>query len=139
MGFLFCKLVTAIMVSHITNDEYHPMGKTVWLVIGVAFQSVVQLSFGMADVWQFFSPQGILEAWGDGRNFNMRGLPADPIPSPLFSLPTKWTQEDLVLYELLAITGVSYFHYVIRVVLEVSDALQIHIFTIPYPNIGCKK
>ena len=38
MGFLFCKLVTALMVSHITNDEYHPMSKTVWLVLGVAAQ-----------------------------------------------------------------------------------------------------
>ena len=29
-SLFFWKLVTALMVSHITNDEYHPMGKTVW-------------------------------------------------------------------------------------------------------------
>lgn len=139
MGFLFCKFVTALMVSHITNDEYHPMGKTVWLVLGVALQCLVQLSSANVDLWRFLSIPEIHQAWIDGRNFNMRGMPADPTPIRLFSLPAEWTVEDFVLYELLFITGVSYCHYVVRVVLEVSDALQISIFTIPYPNIGCKK
>ena len=139
MGFLFCKLVTAIMVSHITNDEYHPMGKTLWLVVGIALQCLVHLSFAKVDLWKFLSIQVIHQAWTDGRNFNTRGMPADPTPVSLFGLPLEWTLEDFVLYELLLITGASYCHYVVRVVLEISDALQISIFTIPYPNIGCKK
>jgi hypothetical protein len=42
------------------------------------------------------------------------------------------------LYELLVITGVSYFHYVFRIVLEVSGALNVSVFSIPYPNKATK-
>lgn len=134
MGFLFCKLVTALMVSHITNDEYHPMGKTVWLVLGVASQYLIQLSFESVDVTKIVSFQALIDAWKGGRDANMRSLPAVPPATSLFALPVTWTQEDFILYELLFITGISYFHYITRVVLEVSDSLGIKCFTIPYPN-----
>jgi len=138
MGFLFCKLVTALMVAHITNDQYHPLGKTVWLVAGVAMQYVIQMRFAEGGGFSDVSLHALTQAWGGGRDYNMHGLPTVPLPTTLVPLPELRTQEDFVLYELLLITGVSYFHYVLSVVIEVSEALGIKCFTIPYPNKGCK-
>ena len=75
--------------------------------------------------------QALKDAWTGGRDLNMRNLPVTPPPphdTSLFGLPDTWTQEEVILYELLFVTGISYFHYITRVVLEVSDALGVFYF-----------
>ena len=144
MGFLFSKLATMLMLSHITDDEYHPMGRTYWLVVGVGFQFVVSCCFSDVNCWDVVSLQALRGAWQGGRDYNMQGMPSEAVREPvstmftLFVQPPVWTQEDFLLYELLVITGVSYFHYVFRIVLEVSGALNVSVFSIPYPNKATK-
>ena len=86
------------------------------------------LSFQSLDVTKIVSFQAFKDAWTGGRDLNLRHLPVTPPPphhTSLFGLPETWTQEEVILYELLFVTGISYFHYITRVVLEVSDALGV--------------
>lgn len=117
VGLIFFKLVTGLMVAHLCDEPYYPLGKTATVA------GVLLCHSGLS--WYMY----------------VRNTTGVKNPEKVFSASTRvpsWlgAQEDTLLFELLTLTVASCSHFVVSIIHEVTSVLNIHCFFItPTPEV----
>mmetsp|Transcript_48375 Transcript_48375/g.151669 ORF Transcript_48375/g.151669 Transcript_48375/m.151669 type:complete len:437 (+) Transcript_48375:76-1386(+) len=130
LGFLFSKLVTQLMLAHVCDEEYHPVGKTISVIAFLGAHMLFNLAHQVEiPALKYLIGTSILKP------FNMsvfadRGMNIlVPTPSNVEN-SVLVPHEDVVLYEFFIIAMISYVHFIIGVTREITEILGIQCFVI---------
>lgn len=136
LGSLFSKLVTQLMLSHVCDEEYHPVGKTLSLVSFLGIHTLYNLAHQVElPLMETITGSKILQVFNmpvmADRGMNIILPTVSEAPGSVL-VP----HEELVLYEFFVIATISYLHFVWGVISEITQILKINCLTIPYPPKG---